>query len=253
MLDKFLKIIWLIVGLIVLSALVIAIIFAITDLIHQKQSINDTVIIGHKLKNAIKEGKTLQGMEYEQFDRIGISNKFYLPISSMTYEEAKVYKGALSSGSDMSYRFGNIINILFLDSAYNVLNTLVDFKARISNIEYPTRLNKEDKTEYMLTYLIGTEDSNKNGLLDIDDNHNLYVSEIDGTGLKRISENIDIEQFRHVRNNTQLLISYFERNNEKKEHQRKKFALYDFKLDSLIKLNKIDAELDKIEHILISD
>ena len=80
-----------------------------------------SIIVGEKLDKAKKDSVSLQGIFYEVPEHIYNSSNFYLPISVMTYEQAKDLKKASESAGDMSFSYYNYLNILFLDKDYKVL------------------------------------------------------------------------------------------------------------------------------------
>jgi hypothetical protein len=98
------------------------------------------------------------------------------------------------SGSDMSsgaaylYRGdrdsdGPRVNLIFLTGT-EPGRVLLDRPAFISWLDYPT--DKSDSLQRWITYHIAFDDSNKDGRLDSDDRSELYVSDLEGSDLRRV-------------------------------------------------------------------
>lgn len=226
------------------------------------------VLVGEKLEGALTRNVALQGLAYDAPMSIYNSTNLYMPLSVLSYEEEKLLKEkdehALASYRDASFgidsyypmnaaynSYENYFNILFMDKDYKVIGKLLDRKGAISNIEIPNRYSEEkeiDTTVKNIAYYIAFEDSNKDGLLDGKDDHDLYISDLAGKNLTQVTSNIAIESWHFQKDHTQIVIVYKARNNEEKEeHKRKKFALYDIATKKLMELNDIQSNLDAIE------
>jgi hypothetical protein len=53
---------------------------------------HESIIVGDELEKAKDDSLALQGIMYESPEEIYNSTNFYLPVSVMTYEEAKEFK-----------------------------------------------------------------------------------------------------------------------------------------------------------------
>jgi len=100
----------------------------------------------------------------------------------------------LGLGSEMSgsgfyaydgdrYEDGPVVNLIFLTGAQPG-RVLFDKPAYLGWFDYPR--SKEDSLERWMTYHIAFEDTNKDGRLDGDDRDDLYVSDLDGSNLRRV-------------------------------------------------------------------
>lgn len=252
--DKFLKILWLINGLLIL----VLVGYLLTELISKEKQKRDRVdneaMVGVPLEEAKNRGVALQGLKYDAPEQIGNTDISLLLISSMTYEQEKELKGIASMAGDISYSAFNCINVVFLDTNYNVIRKLLDKKASISDLKVPGRYGRRDESDTLyknIAYKIGFEDNNKDNLLSEKDNQDLFISDLDGSNLKRITEELDIISFNFTNHYRELFITYHERTNEIEEHKRKKFARYYIEKEMLQLLSELDREMNEIEKILI--
>ncbi len=103
-------------------------------------------------------------------------------------------QGAGLSGSDMHLReyssydggsdgSGPRVNVIFLTGT-EAGRVLLDRPAYIGWLNYPS--TKADSLERWITYRIAFDDTNKDGRLDSDDRQDLYVSNVDGSNLRRV-------------------------------------------------------------------
>jgi hypothetical protein len=212
------------------------------------------IIVGDETIKAITDSIALQGLAFDTPIEVYNSSNYYLPISVMTYEEAKDLKKMESSAGDINISFFNIMNVIFLDKDYNVIGNLLDRKASIILIEMPyfDRNDKDkEKTIKNIAYLIGFYDTNNDGKINSLDKHDLYLSDLNGQKLIKATENIDIETFDFIKSNTQLFIKYKERSYLREEHKRLKFGLYDIGKSEFNELLSLNKSINDIEKLLI--
>lgn len=219
----------------------------------------DGMIVGKKLKEANDKKVALQGIYfYQNAEEIFNSENYYLQLSINIYEEAKQFESAASSAGDINlFAFLNTCNILFLDKEHRFLSLLLNKKASIremhiqrSYIKVDDEKEIPDSTMQNIVYQIGFEDTNKDDVLDKQDAHDLFISDLAGKNLIQVTQNIDIEDFRFQKNHSELFITYKDRSNEREEYKRKKFAIYNIKTNTLKKLTDIDKALDEFEKII---
>lgn len=106
----------------------------------------------------------------------------------------KGQQGAGLSGSGMNeqgfYSYsgdrdsnGPMVNLIFLTGTQPG-RVLLDKPAYVSWLRYPRE--KDDSLQRWITYHIALEDTNDDGRLDSDDRVDLYVSDLDGSNLRRV-------------------------------------------------------------------
>ena len=257
-LDKSLKYLWLINGLVILGAMTNSMI--IQPLLNPKpephyyyEHGDDDIVIGEKLAKAIEEGRILQGLTYAMPSSINNSSNYYMLISAHTYEEAKEYERAAGSAGDLSFSFYNCVNILFLDKNYQPTRSLLDKKASILDFEFP-RYYKADSDTFSkhIAYMIGFEDTNEDGVLNSDDSHDLYISDLDGSNLKQITTNLNIEEYDFQRRHNEIFISFTDRGPGREEYKNEKYAVYYLETQELEFLGGIDSAVVSLENRLIT-
>lgn len=90
---------------------------------------------------------------------------------------------ALYSYDEDRYQDGPVVNLIFLTGTQPG-RVLFDKPAYVGRFDYPR--SREDSLERWVTYHIAFEDTNKDGRLDSDDRDDLYVSDLDGSNLRRV-------------------------------------------------------------------
>lgn len=180
----------------------------------------------------------------------------YLPISVSTYEEAKQLKIASESAGDISISLFNYFNVLFLDKDYKVIGQLLEKKASISEIfingYQNNHENKDiDRSVKNILYKIGFDDSNKDSKLNSLDDHDLYISDLEGKNLTQVTSKKQIIDFKFINSNTQIFIQYKDRNGMRDEYNHVKFSLYNISTRQFSELKDIEDKLIDIESKLI--
>jgi hypothetical protein len=217
------------------------------------------IIVGEELEKAKAEGLILQGLTYEQPRPIFYTDNFLLPVSVKTYETPKQARGKLSLKMSGSYyanaeTYENIVNIVFLNGQLEAQSVLLDRKGFIESFQYPSQDRSyetaSDTLQHCITYLIAFEDSNKDGAIDAGDLHDLFLSDLNGTNLKKITSNVDVTHYYFLSRN-QIMIKYQRREKEPDEHRKEYFAVYSIKESNLKELSSLHKTLDKIESIIV--
>lgn len=78
---------------------------------------------------------------------------------------------------------GPVVNFIFLTGTAPG-RVLLDKPAYVGEYNYPR--SKDDSLQHWVTYRIALEDTNADGRLDSDDRADLYVSDVDGSNLRRV-------------------------------------------------------------------
>lgn len=259
--TKFIRILIIINGLLIPSIAVVVIYKllaeAFTDYDYQPD-----IIVGENLSDAKKDSVAIQGISYETPLEIPNSTNLYLPISVVNYEEARSLKTEqfLASSSPRFKAsggyYGNYLNILFLNKDYGIIRRLLNKKGIISEIrinhgdvDYPQ--SKIDTTVKHIAYRIGFQDSNQDGKLNSEDDHDLYISTLDGDNLTQITNAKDVVEFKFLDSNKKILIQYKERSKQREEYKRVKFATYTIATKTFSELTDVEKNLNEIESQLI--
>lgn len=251
--NKLVKILIIINGL-MLPILIGVVFYKWIDPFSPKNNIENGIILGERLEGAKIDSIALQGLFYESPVGIYNSTYYYLPISVMTYNEVKDLRKYASSANNLSLSFQHIMNVVFLDNDFEVKSTLLDKKASIIEIEIRERYGydkKIDITVKNIGYLIGFEDSNRDGKLNSTDNHDLYISDLNGQNLVQATNDIDIVSFEFINSNTEIMIRYKERNDLKEEHKKIKFGMFDIRSSEFKNLSSLNATIQKLENKLL--
>jgi hypothetical protein len=255
--NKYIKFIIILNGTL-LPIILFFLLFQLTkDFFPSKKNFPDGIILGEELNEAKKDSVSLQGLKYYSPSELYNSKNKYLPISLLTYEEEKEIYKAASVANDIGDALLKYVNVIFLDEKYQVITSLLQKKASILEIEpqrksYNLERNELDKTVKYIAYLIAFEDSNKDGKLNSADNHDLYISNLSGKNLKKVTTNINIDRFEFTNSNSQIFIKYTGRVNIREEHKKQRFAIYDIASSQFVNMSSIDIELDNLEKIIIN-
>jgi hypothetical protein len=261
--TRFIKTLIIINGLIIPAAVCFLLYKLISESLRDNDYQPESIIVGEDLGKAKKDSLALQGIAYETPMNVYNSTNYYLPISVKSYEEAKDLKTTegvayLKLGRTSGYNYAsysNYFNILFLDKDYKVIGQLGEKKASITEIfsNVPTYGNQEeiDKSVKNMAYVIGFDDSNKDGKLNSFDFHDLYISDLDGRSLIRVTSGKEIIDFNFMNSNTEIFIRYKDRNEIKEEYKHIKFGLYTIATGTFKELNEIEQKLLEIESKLI--
>ena len=195
------------------------------DFFPSKSKFPDGIILGEEFEEAKNDSLILQGLKYDNPRDLYNSKNKYLPISLLTYEEEKEIYKAASLANDIGDALLKYVNVLFLDENYQVITSLLNKKASILEIEpqrkrYSYNNDEIDKTVKYIAYLIAFEDSNKDEKLNSADNHDLYLSDLEGKNLKKVTENINLERFDFINSNSQILEQFLANLREEKQSFR---------------------------------
>jgi hypothetical protein len=254
--TKFIKTLIIINGLVIPTVILGGIIVLISHaIINRPGRFNPEVV--NTTNTITKDGDTLllQGLRYGTPEMIYNSKNYKLGIMPKTFDRPrKVSDVNFESGSYSSIELPSesYLNVLFLDPNYKVIRKLVDKKAFIQSITIPEELKGEkvDTTVKNIGYLIAFEDSNKDKKIDWNDKFDLYISDLEGNELFKVTNNIDILEFRFINNHRDILISYNDRSDLRDEYKIKRFAIFNISSKDFTKLTSIDKALNDVQKIL---
>lgn len=216
----------------------------------RKKEVPQGIVIGKPIVDAEKDSLELQGISFQQPVKIKNTDTYLLPITVKVFETPR--KKSVSTLYE-TLLFPNHINFVFLTQEFEVIRTLVTKKASISRYMIPSMFVHEpseiEKIKHIL-YLIAFEDTNKDNILNSKDDHDLYISDLDGGNLRRITSGYDVVEFEFVEDYTQVLIRSKERGTMKEEHKRESMVLYDIPSQKQIPLKSLQETLKTIENQL---
>jgi hypothetical protein len=244
-------------GLVIPLAVLVIIIILIIQFIQNSsrqyipEVVNTTNII-------TKDGDTLliQGLRYGNPEAVYNSQNFMIEVMPKTFvRPRKILSGPgnFESGySSIESPIENYVNIIFLDSDYNVIRKLLDKKGSVASIHIPSGSSDEkvDTTVKNIGYLIAFNDSNNDKRIDSDDKYDLYISGLDGSDLIKVTKDIDVTEFRFINNHNDIFISYYNRSDIREEYKIRRFAIYNIKTRQYRELTGIDKALNEVQEII---
>jgi hypothetical protein len=265
--EKALKLIWLIIGCVILLTIPIFIYVTIRGELlsnYPSDSFDQSLVVGAEQRQAIKKGKVLQGIVYDRILEIEGTTDHVLPLSARKFKNLKEaekfyqeFEEAVSSAGDMSFGAAlGYVNLLFLDSNYTIINTLLNHKAYISSYTLPNYYRTNEKEEAPIKnilYNISFEDSNKDGLLNENDFQDLYISDLRGENLKQVTKGLMVLDSRFINHNSEILIEYQLLGQGQNEYRRKSFAKYNIEKNSLVELRGITKKILELEEKIMVD
>ena len=251
--TKFIKTLIIINGLIIPAIVIIFLFVKLFEFI-QNSTYNIPPEFVNQQNMIVQKGDTflLQGLSYGNPEKIYNSVNYYINVSPKTYIIPRKISGPPINFEGGSYNDNTYVNLIFLDPDYNVIGKLLDKKAVIESITIPSKSKDEpiDTTVKNIGYLIAFEDTNNDKKLDWKDNYDLFISDLNGKKLTKVTENLDIENFSFINNNDEIFISYTERDKLRKEYKMKKFCIYNIKTKQIRILQGIEKEMTSIQQNL---
>lgn len=203
-----------------------------------------------------KSGDTIitQGITYQKPKPIYNSTNYIIAISPKIYEQPEVRRNECYSLKDIVLSNENAdcyLNFIFLDKTYKCIGRLVNNKASIKEYLIHENYNeKVDTTVKNIAYLISFTDTNNDGLLNGLDKHDLYISDLNGFDLTKVTSNINIVDFEFVHSNSELFITYKDNTSKREEYKLNKFAVYNIKNRQLRFLRDVEKSINAVTDIL---
>ena len=230
MLDKILKILWLVNGVLLLALLLFAgyrLFLEELDSYYYYDT-ETSLVIGGEQADALKKSEQIQGVVYGKIATVPGTPIRVLPVSARRFQSleqereqyfALSYPGSTEETNEIG---ADIVNLIFMDIDYKVNNTLLSRRAFIHTAASPQSTSPEnipDPTIKNILYLISFEDSNNDGLLSESDHSDLYISDVDGLNLVQVTRNVFVMDYKFISNNSEVLISFKERDNRTPEYK----------------------------------
>ena len=116
--------------------------------------------------------------------KIPFSDFLYVPIIGDLNDEMDLQRTYEIKTSNLTVEYTS--NIIFFDKDSTELRKLLSENGSVNMMFVGP--GKSDFESNKIIYVIAESDTNKDGKVDFGDNHYLYFSELDGTGLTRITE-----------------------------------------------------------------
>ncbi|NJM24584.1 MAG: hypothetical protein HC859_02720 [Bacteroidia bacterium] len=165
-------------------------------------------------------------------------------------------KIGLGSATRSYYQYSApTLNVVFLNSRLEPTGTLLDKKGFIDEFRYPEKQDHyaagDTSVLKYITYEIGFEDSNKDGVMNSDDKTDLYFTDLEGKNLTQITHALDVHRYYFFSEN-ELIIIYARRSDKPEEYKKEHFARYDFRTRKLEDLQALHQTLDQLEKIFDS-
>jgi hypothetical protein len=120
-------------------------------------------------------------------------------------------------------------------------------------MRYPVVNEYESKPDTMqrdIVYRISETDTDKDGVLGRNDDDDLYISDLDGSNLRRISKDNTITLDYYYLNKNEILIRYVTREKIRSEYKEVFFGKYSIDKNKFEELTSIHNGLKKIEATL---
>jgi hypothetical protein len=243
-LDKVLKIVWLINGLVIIVFLFIGLIIAVSEL-----------DLGSSRPYSSPEAEEAYGVLLSYETPIPIYNTdFSLMGVGFTKHNLESDKGAsidyyYFNSEDKEYH--NCVNIIFLNKDYKPVKTLLNDNAFIESFQFPTetQYEKPDSTIKHITYLIAFKDSYADGDLNASDETDLYISDLNGSNLTQVTKDRKIIKHHFVDKGRKIFIEFMNRDKQA-DYDRPLFALYHIDEKRLEELTDIMESLNAVEKII---
>jgi len=120
-------------------------------------------------------------------------------------------------------------NLTFLDKEFNTIGKLLDKKGSIKSMYIPYEYNRRRKVLEELKYLsfyIATEDTNKDGTINLSDEHHLYVTELNGKNLTQVTDK-KLKQYQWINDGEEMILTF--ETEGKLESDKLKLGIYNVK------------------------
>jgi hypothetical protein len=185
--DRWLKRLWMVNGVLLLALLILGTGALLVSWLSGAFSRNNAVIAADTTRGAPAKPRAVRFSPPREI--WGTKTRVVI----VRYGKGQQGAG-FGSGSDMSSReyysldgdrgsAGPVVNLIFL-SGTEPGHVLLDKPAYVDWFDSPTA--KSDSLQRWIAYHIAFDDTNKDGRLDSDDRVDLYLSDLDGTHLRRV-------------------------------------------------------------------
>jgi hypothetical protein len=248
--DSLLKYVWLACGIAILL-LILAGLFFVFGLDHLFRSNNyatdNGIALVDSTQNAIK--KIDWEVTYGSPVALHGVSGYLLPVH-LSYETEGTLQAGLGSYEDKT-SINHPSNYLYLDQTFEVIRPLLHQKGLIiqsyypqTQALYPEAQSSAKQMTYMLFEIV-TKDTNKNGQLDIEDQSDLYRSDLMANHLQVIVQNQAIQSVDFFDEYNTILIHY-----KSSTDAPSTFARYDVISGILTEVRSLTDELDRQKKLM---
>jgi len=252
--DIWLKRIWFVNGIILFLFFLLGILFVSNEIIYQfdrNRSDERGVIVGEEKNDAESENLELQTIRLSTPQDIFNSDIKFISVYQKDYDTPR--KVLEISGSAKYLPEGMKINVIFTDQSKKYTKLLLDRKASINKMNYPSY--EQEKQQKFIYYEISFEDTDNNGRINSEDKNEYYISNFDGTDFRRILPLCyQVEEYDFSDDYSKL---YFickiepNDNNISPEYWEKILVEYDFSKDEIIVDESLNSLVNKARKIIV--
>lgn len=240
--------VWLGSGMIGLLVGLFILFYVFTD----SKDIQEGVIVGEEKAKAKAQNLELQAIQYSQ--PITLLNTEYkmIMIDQKNYEIPKTVLDAARSAND--YRHGVTINIILFNKDKNDYRLILDHIACIKSIHAPR--GKMDSLQTVILYDIAFHDSNLDGLINNNDEGDLYISDLDGKNFQKIApDSLTVENFHFTADRRAIYLQCLriERDNSvPREHWHQQSGYYDIGFQKFTLNTEMNELIQKAKALLVN-
>ena len=189
-LEKWNAILWFIIGMVIVVFLSIAAIDSIKRKINQKprKEHKKGLVVGSELEKAKSDSLALQDIRVSLPQRTFNSDYRFIRLECKDLIKPRhgiAHSSSVNLIEPKYYGIKNLVNVLFYNSDYSDVHLLLDEKANIVIMESP---GMEDTLQNYILYGIVSEDTNGDSRLNRNDKMHLFLSDLSGHDLHRITD-----------------------------------------------------------------
>lgn len=179
-LERAFRVVWLVVGGLLLLFLLVGGVLVAAQWIGNAGAANDAVRVATQSRPAAKD--EARAVRYDlPLPMRGTSTRLVLVSYGKGYEPSGSY------GIADTREGGAWVNAIFVDGAG--ARPLLDRPAYIRDVDYPNPVGARmpgEAPQTWITYVMALDDSDRNGRLDARDETSVYVTDLEGRGLRRV-------------------------------------------------------------------
>jgi hypothetical protein len=182
-LDRTFRVIWLVVGGLVLVFLLVAGVLVAVQWIGNAGAADDAVRVASEAQPARDEPRAVRYLTPQRMR--GTDTRIVLMSYGVAHEPSGTSYGVYDTRAGDGTPW---VNAVFLDA--DGARLLLDRPAYIRDVRYPVLEGRGypegDSLQAWITYVMAVDDTDRNGRLDHRDREGLYVSDVEGRGLRPV-------------------------------------------------------------------